>query len=400
MKKETKLVHKGRNPSAHSGAVNPPIYSSSTIIFPDLASFRKAEKGEVFYKPIYNATVTEPTYGISGNQTSFALQEVIRELEGDKAKISLLAPSGLSAITATLMALLQSGDHVLVADNIYGPTRRFCNQTLKNFNIETTYYDPEIGGDITKLFKPNTKVIFMESPGSLTFEVQDIESIVKSAKAKDIFTVIDNSWASPLYLRPLDHGIDVSIHALTKYVNGHSDILMGSITANERTAELIFNSHKNSGSYVSPYDCSLVLRGIRSMNARLEYQQQTLEKVLQYLETVKCVKEILCPSYPKFKGHELWKKYFTGATPLFSILLDRTYSDAEMAKMFDGYKLFAIGNSWGGFESLVRFTNVNHLIRTATKGKYQNSIVRIYLGLESADDLIKDLDEGFKRLVK
>ena len=400
MKKETKLVHKGRKPTKHSGTVNPPIYSSSTIIFPNLAAFKKAEKGEIFYEPMYNASVTEAAYGISGNQTSFALQEVMKELEGEKAKLCLITPSGLSAITSTLTALLKTGDHILVVDNVYGPTRRFCNQTLKDFGVETTYYDPQIGSEIEKLCKPNTKVIFMESPGSFTFEVQDIEAIVKVAKAKNIFTVIDNSWASPLYFSPLDWGIDVSIHALTKYVGGHSDILLGSISANEKTADMIFNSYKYSGTYVSAYDCSLALRGIRSMNARLEYQKQTLEKVLKYLETVKCVKEILCPSHPKFKGYENWKKYFTGTTPLFSVLLDKDYSNEDIAKMFDGYKLFAIGNSWGGYESLVRFTDVNHGIRTANKGKYQQSIIRFYLGLENADELIQDLDDGFKRLTK
>ena len=397
MKDETKLVHKGRKSTKHYGSVNPPIYASSTLIFPTLDSYEKAESGKIFYEPLFDATVTDPAYGITGNQTTFALQEVIRDLEG--GKLCLITPSGLSSITLTLTALLKSGDHLLMVDTVYGPTRRFCNKVLKDFGVETTYYDPEIGAGIEKLVKPNTKLIFLESPGSLTFEVQDIDAITKVAQAKNIFTAIDNSWSSPLYYQPLQHGVDISIHAITKYINGHADLLLGSVTSNEKVASQLSNTYKNLGIYASPHDCYLALRGIRSMNARLVYQNQSLEKVLQYLPKVKCVKEILCPAYPKFKGYDLWKKQYKGATPLFSIVLDKEYDKQDLARMIDGYKYFSIGASWGGFESLVRLLQVE-TSRSVTGGKYKGTVIRYYLGLKNVDDLILDLEEGFKRLVK
>ncbi len=396
MKNETKLIHKGRRSSKHFGTVNPPIYSSSTLIFPTLDAYEKAESGKVFYEPLFDASVTDPAYGITGNQTTFALQEVIKDIEG--GKICLITSSGLSSITVSLQALLKSGDHLLMVDSVYGPTRRFCNKVLAANGVEVTYYDPEIGAEIEKLVKPNTKVIFLESPGSLTFEVQDIDAIVKVAQAKNIFTIIDNSWASPLYFNPLKSGIDISIHAITKYINGHADLLLGVITGNERVAGQLSQTYKNLGIHASPHDCYLALRGLRTLNARLFYQRQSLDKVIEFLSKEKCVKEILCPSYKKFKGYDLWKKYFTGSTPLFSIVLDKEYDKQHLARMIDGYKLFAIGASWGGYESLVRLLQVEP-VRSVTSGKYKGTVIRYYLGLENVDDLIQDLEAGFKRLV-
>lgn len=393
MKNETKLIHKGRKSTKHFGTVNPPIYSSSTLIFPTLDAYEKAESGKIFYEPLFDASITDPAYGITGNQTTFALQEVIKDLEG--GKLCLITSSGLSSITVTLQALLKSGDHLLMVDTAYGPTRRFCNKILAGNGVEVTYYDPE--ASIEKLIKPNTKVIFMESPGSLTFEVQDIDAIVKLAKAKNIFTVIDNSWASPLYFNPLKSGVDVSIHAITKYINGHADLLMGAITTNERAAPLLSATYKNLGIHVSGHDCYLALRGIRTLNARLTYQRQSLDKVIEYLSSVKCVKEILCPSYKKFRGYDLWKKYYGGSTPLFSIVLNKDYDKQELARMIDGYKLFSIGASWGGYESLVRLLQVEPA-RSVTSGKYKGTVIRYYLGLENVDELIADLEAGFKRL--
>ncbi len=398
MKKSTRLVHKGRNSVKHHGTVNPPIVSSSTLIFPTIEAFDNAEKGEVFYEPMFDSTITEAAYGITGNQTTFALQEVIRDLEG--GDMCLLAPTGLAAIAVVLQALLKSGDHLLITDAGYGPTRRLCNNTLKSFGIETTYYDPEITPQaLEKLIRPNTKLIFMESPSSLTFEMQDIEGIVKLAKKKKLLTAIDNSWASPLYLSPLEKGIDVSIHAITKYMNGHADLLMGSITANGKPAEAIYKTFRNMGLYVSPYDCYMALRGMRTMNARLEYQRRSLERVIQYLSTVKCVKQILCPSYNKYKGYKFWKRDFTGTTPLFSIVLDKKYGKKKLSKMIDNYDLFAIGASWGGYESLVRVLNID-IARSVTAGKYDTDVIRYYIGLEDVDDIIADLEQGFKRLLK
>ncbi len=395
MKNETKLIHKGRRSTKHHGAVNPPIVSSSTLVFPTLADYENAERGEAFYENIFGGSSTDPAYGIAGNQTTFALQEVIRELENGHA--CFITPSGLAAITLTLQALLKAGDHVLITDTVYGPTRRFCNKVLKNQGIEVTYFDPELAAGIEKLIQPNTKLIFLESPGSLTFEIHDIEPIVAAAKKHKIFTAIDNSWASPLYFTPLKWGVDISIHAITKYINGHSDLLMGSITCNEKTSSLIADAYKNFGTHASAYDCYQALRGIRTLRARLELQARTLEKVIQYLSQVDEVKEILCPSYAEFKGHNLWRKYFSGTTPLFSIVLDKKYSQGELAKMVDGYDFFSIGASWGGFESLVRPIDID-ITRSVNRGKYKTSVVRYYIGLEDSEDIISDLQKGFERL--
>jgi cystathionine beta-lyase len=395
MKNETKLIHKGRKPSKHFGTVNPPLYSSSTLIFPTLDAYEKAESGKVFYEPIFDASITDPAYGITGNQTTFALQEIIKDIEG--GKICLITSSGLSSITVSLQSFLKSGDHALIADTVYGPTRRFCNKILAGNGVEITYYDPEIGAGIDNLVKANTKVIFLESPGSLTFEIQDIDAIVKVAKSKNICTIIDNSWASPLYFSPLKHGIDISIHAITKYINGHADILLGAITGNEKVVGQLSQTYKNLGIHASPHDCYQALRGIRTLNARLEYQRKSLDKVIEFLSSQKCVKEILCPSYKKFKGYELWKKYFTGSTPLFSIVLDKEYDKQHLSRMIDGYKYFSIGASWGGYESLVRLLQIEP-VRSVTCGKYKGTVIRYYLGLEDVDDLIQDLEEGFKRL--
>lgn len=397
MEQETKLIHKGRRSTKHFGTVNPPIYASSTLVFPSLELYEKAEQGEIIYEPLFKASVTDTAYGIAGNQTTFALQEVIRDLE--QGSLCLITPTGLSAITLVLQSFLKSGDHLLMVDTVYGPSRRFCNKVLKDFGVETTYYDPEIGGDIEKLLKPNTKLIFMESPGSLTFEIQDIDAIVKVAKAKNIVTVIDNSWASPLYYSPLVNGIDISIHAITKYINGHSDLLLGSVTSNEKVSAALINTYKNLGMTTSPQECYQALRGIRTMNARLTYQRQSLNRVLEFLPSVKCIKEILAPSYEKFKGHALWKKQFKGATPLFTIVLDKEYGMTELARMINGYEYISIGASWGGFESLVRPVHLE-TVRSATAEKYKGKVLlRYYIGLENIDDIISDLDKGFKRLI-
>lgn len=395
MKNETKIVHKGRNSTKHFGTVNPPVLFSSTLIFPTTEAFEKAERGEGYYENLFDSKSTDPSYGIAGNQTNFALQEVINELEGGYS--TLITSSGLSSITLVLSSFLKAGDHLLVTDSVYGPTRRFCNKTLHSFGIETTYYDPENIDDLKSKIKPNTKLIFLESPGSLTFEVQDIEAISKIAKEKNIVTALDNSWATPLFLKPLEHGIDISIHAITKYINGHSDVLLGAVICNKETYTKVASTYKNFGFSASPRDCYEALRGIRSLSARLEYQQRSLEKVLNFLEKQKCVGKILAPSHPKFSSHGMWKKYFKGASSLFTITLDKKYGEAAIAKMIDGYDFFAIGASWGGYESLVRRFTLDNA-RTVTAGKFTTDMIRYYIGLENVDDLIADLDKGFKRL--
>lgn len=397
MKEASKLIHKGKKSEEHFGTVNVPICQSSTLIFPTMEAYEQAEeKGEEFYQPIFDSQVSDPAYGISGNQTHFALQELLCSIE--EANSCYLLPSGLSAITTALLSFLKAGDHLLMVDNVYGPTRRFCNKTLKSYNIETTFYNPEIGDNIKDLVKPNTKVIFLESPGSITFEVQDLESIVNVAKQHDIITIIDNSWATPVYCKPMNFGIDVSIHAVTKYLGGNSDLLLGTIlTKKTDIAQKIKANYKNYGHSVSAYDCYLALRGIRSLKPRLEYQGRSLKKVLSYLASEDKVSQILCPAYNRFEGYSNWSKYFTGATTLFSVVLDKNYKKEDLARMVNGYKIFGIGASWGGFESLVRVAGLEG-IRSLNYDKYDGSIVRFYIGLEDIEDIIEDLQKGFAKL--
>ena len=396
MRKESKLIHKGRKSNQHYGSVNPPIVQTSTVIFPDARSYDEAENnGNSIYKSSFDETNTDPSYGISGSETTAALQEVLKDIEGGDS--CFITSSGLSAITGTLLALLQAGDHLLMVDSVYGPTRRFCNKVLKKFGIEVTYYEPKIGEKINDLVQENTKVIFLESPGSLTFEIQDIEEIVKVAKENNIYTALDNSWATPLYLSPLSWGVNISIHAITKYINGHSDLLLGAVIADEKTTPILANGYKCYGTSASPYQCYQALRGIRSMNARLFYQQNSLEKIISFLESKKQVSNILCPSYKNFEGYDLWKKYFSGTTSLFTIELDQDYSKDKMYEFVDSLELFGIGASWGGFESLIRYFDLKS-VRTVSENKFKGSLVRLYIGLENPEDLIKDLDRAFSAL--
>lgn len=400
MKNETKLIHKGRKSLEHFGSVNPPIYQTSTILFPTLEDYENAEeKGQGFYQPTFGKkNNSDPAYGIAGSQTSFALQDMLIDLEGGDE--CFLTPSGLSAITCVLTALLKAGDHALIVDSVYGPTKRFCNKILKKYGVEIEYFSPEKDGDIEELIKENTRLIFLESPGSLTFETQDIEAITSIAKKHDILTAIDNSWATPLFLTPLKYGVDISIHALTKYINGASDLLMGAIITNERTTHLIQSTYKATGLSVSPQECSLILRGIRSLKARLNYQIESQNKIFEILENSPRVKRIIAPSHPSFEGYENWKKYFTGSTSLFSVELDKNYSFEELSNMINGYNFFGIGASWGGFESLVKPFTITAELRPASKNlaQYTGSLVRYYIGLEDPQDLIEDLEKGFERL--
>lgn len=397
MKKETLLITSGKNYKENKGSVNPPIHRTSTVLFPTLEDYNNAELGKSIYVS-KNAQPQDYSYGISGTPTSFALQEALCKIEG--AKYAIILPSGLSAISVTLMGLLKSGDHILVADSVYGPTRRFCNKELSRFGIETTYYDPLIGAGISKLIKKNTRLIFTESPGSLTFEIQDIPAITKVARQKGIPTVIDNSWATPLYFDPFKHGVDISLQAGTKYIGGHSDVLIGVLTTNdEEIYKSILRARRNYGMNVSPDDCYLALRGLRTMATRLKAHEETALTVAKWLEKRPEVEVVLHPAFPSCPGHKLWKRDFSGSTGLFSVLLDKKYSTAAIANMIDNMKIFGIGASWGGFESLIMHIDPSN-IRTASKWPHKNTCLRIYTGLEAVTDIIKDLESGLNRLKK
>jgi cysteine-S-conjugate beta-lyase len=377
---DTKLVHAGREPSRFHGFVNTPIYRGSTILFPNVAALEANDQAF--------------TYGRLGTPTVRALEEAIVELEGGHA--TLLAPSGLSAIATTLLAFLSAGDHLLVSDAVYRPTRRFCDGVLKRLGVTTTYYDPLIGPGIAKLMQKNTRVVFSESPGSQTFEVQDIPAIAKAVHEKGAVLVLDNTWATPLFFKPFLHGVDVSIHAATKYIAGHADAMLGVITASETAWPHVRRAHEDLGLCTGPEDVYLALRGLRTLSVRLERHQRSgleLAKWLQQRPEVACV---IHPALPGDPGHAIWKRDFTGASGLFALVL-RPVSDKALAAMLDGLKLFGMGYSWGGFESLILPFDPRDY-RTATQWKAEGPAIRIHVGLEDIEDLKADLDAGFKRL--
>jgi cystathionine beta-lyase len=397
MKQETIAVISGKNSHDNSGTVNTPVHRTSTILFPTLKAYHDAENGKDFYNVGDGEKAIDYSYAITGTPTTFALQRAITELEGGQH--TLICPSGLSAITTTLLALLSAGDHILMTDSVYGPTRRFCNRKLKRFGIETTYYDPLIGGDIDKLIQDNTKLIFTESPGSLTFEIQDIPAIAKAAHKKGVIVVMDNSWATSLYFKPFKHGVDVSIHAGTKYISGHSDIFLGTITTTDEHIDKIFKAFKDLGNHTSPDVCYMASRGLRTMPTRVQAHEKSALNIAKWMDNQPEVKQVLHPALPSHPGHILWKRDFTGSTGLFSVILDKKYPFEAISAMIDGMELFGIGSSWGGFESLIiNFDPSN--IRTASKWTETNSCLRIYTGLEAEEDLMEDLKNGLKRLKK
>lgn len=393
MNENTKIVHAGRHPKLHSGMVNTPVYRSSTVLFPTYEDFQKADQGKPFFETSQFISESDFSYGITGTPTGYHLQEAIAELENGEDCI--VFPSGLAAITNTILALVDSGDHVLMVDSVYGPTRRFCHKELKRFGVETTYYDPLVGKGIVDLVKKNTKVIFMESPGSLTFELQDIEAIVGVAKSQDgIVTIMDNSWATPLYLKPLDFGVDVSIMAGTKYIGGHSDVMVGFATTKDpKVFKRLFATYRDLGTSTSPDDCYLAARGLRTLSARLKQHEKGALELAGKLQEHSKVSKVLHPALGGGEQGELYQKYFKGSSGLFSIVLDKEYTQQQVAKMFNSLKYFGIGVSWGGYESLILHFNPR-AIRSATKWREDRTCIRLYVGLEDIEDLYVDFEHG------
>jgi cystathionine beta-lyase len=380
-KADTRLAHVGRAPSRHHGFVNTPIYRGSTVLFPTLASLEANEQ--------------DFTYGRLGTPTVKALEEAIAELEGGTR--TLLTPSGLSAIAATLLAFVSAGDEVLVSDSVYRPTRRFCDHVLKRLGVKTSYYDPLIGAGIKNLLGPKTKLVFTESPGSQTFEVQDIPAIAKAAHEAGAVVVLDNTWATLLYFKPFDHGVDVSIQAATKYIVGHADAMLGAITTSQKAARTMEKAHDELGLCPGPEDVYLGLRGLRTLSVRLARHQQSGLELARWLEGRPEVARVLHPALPSDPGHVLWRRDFTGAPGLFAIIL-RPASHAALAAMLDGLNLFGMGYSWGGFESLILPFDPSDY-RTATKWQAEGPALRLHVGLEDVEDLKADLEAGFERLV-
>jgi cystathionine beta-lyase len=354
------------------------------VLFPDVRSYEARDPDN--FKAM--------RYGTHGTPTTFALEEAVAELEGGHAAVAL--PSGIAAIVVALAAFVKTGDHILVVDSVYGPTRNFCDRRLKPFGVEVEYYDPLIAHGIAALIRPNTTVVFCEAPGSLTFEMQDIPAIAAVARAKGIPVLADNTWGTPYFFDSFQHGVDVSIHAATKYIAGHSDALVGVIVTNQQYWLKVRRAVADYGYCVSPDDCYLALRGLRTIGVRMKHQQQSALKVARWLQSRPQVMRVLYPALESDPGHALWKRDFTGAASLFGVVL-RPVPWEAVAAMIDALELFGIGSSWGGYESLAIRVDVSKG-RTATKWNPGGPLIRLHIGLEDPDDLIADLERAFARL--
>jgi cystathionine beta-lyase len=376
-KPDTIAVAAGRMSDAHFGAVNTPVYRASTILYPDLASL-KANK-----QPY--------TYGRRGTPTSRSLEEAITALEGGARTV--VVPSGLNACAVAILTVCGAGDHLLMVDTVYEPTRAFCDAELKRFGIETEYYAP--GEDIAPLLRPNTRAVFCESPGSLTFEVQDIPAIAEAAHAHgDVSVLMDNTWATPILFQPITQGVDLSIQAATKYIGGHADVMLGTITANDSHAERLVRFHGHMGLFAGGDDTWLGLRGLRTLPTRLKRHQETALALARWLEKRPEVSRLLYPALENDPGHAIWKRDFRGASGLFGLVL-KPVSEQAVAAFVDGLHHFGIGYSWGGFESLIVPA---HIRRSRRPFQAEGPVLRIHAGLEDVSDLIADLDAGLVRL--
>ena len=388
MRDETKIIHAGRHPERQAGIVNPPVYHASTVLSPSLADF-EAKRG------MRERDEIGTYYGRHGTPTQHALEEAIAVLEGGYR--CQLYPSGLAACTGVLMAYVGHGDHILMTDNVYGPSRNFARTFLKRFGVETTFFDPMIGGGIDSLIRANTRLVYVESPGSHTFEVQDVPAIAAAAKKRGVVVAIDNTWATPLYFRPLDHGVDISIQAATKYIVGHSDAMLGTVTVTKEAWPKLLGTHHEVGFAVAPDDAYLGQRGLRTMAVRLKQHWENGVRLAEWIATQSEVHRVMHPALPGDPGHALWKRDFKGASGLFGVIFKASVSREAFARFVDGLELFGIGASWGGFESLVLPTDVAKA-RTATSWSPPGPVLRIHAGLESVDDLIADMRAGFERL--
>jgi len=386
MKKDTLLVNAGRDPERYQGMVNTPVFRTSTVLHPDLESY-EAPRDEDYQRI---------SYGRNGTPTTRALEEAVARLEGGYRAVAV--PSGLAAILASLCAFVKNGDHLLVVDSVYGPTRNFCNARLKPNGVDVEYYDPLIGAGIARLIRPNTRAIFCESPGSLTFEMQDIPAIAAAAHAREIPVLADNTWGTPYFFRSFERGVDISIHSATKYIVGHADAMMGIIVTNQQHWRTVRRTVADYGYSVSPDDCYLALRGLRTLGVRLKHQMQSALKVAGWLRARPEVKRVLFPALEGDPGHAIWKRDFSGAAALFSFVM-AVADGRQTAAFVNALELFGIGSSWGGYESLVSVAHAEK-IRTATRWNPGGETIRLHVGLEDPDDLIADLQRGFFALVK
>jgi cystathionine beta-lyase len=380
----TQVTQLGRDPDNHMGAVNTPVFRASTILFDSVADVEAAMSGK--YPGV--------TYGLHGMPTVTDLQSAWATLEGGYA--ALAVPSGLAAITLALLATAQAGDHILMTDSVYGPTRRFCENHLRRLGIDVTYYDPLLGAGVDRLIRDNTRVVYCESPGSLSFDVQDVPAIADAAHQKGALVMLDNTWATPLGFPAFARGVDISVHAGTKYLGGHADVLIGLICCNEPVYARMHRLWTDMGVTASVDDCFLALRGLRTLAVRLQRHTQSALAIARWLQARSEVAEVIFPALPGARGHPLWERDFTGACGLFAVVL-KPVSKARIDAMLDGMRLFSMGFSWGGYESLILPVEPQRL-RSVSRWEAQGPCLRLHIGLEDVDDLTADLDAGFARL--
>ncbi len=386
-KKQTKLVTAGRKKEWTHGVVNPPVQRASTVVFNTVAEKNKAAQER------QSSTLF---YGRRGTQTHFAFQDAMVQVEGGAG--CALYPCGTAAISNAILSFVSTGDHILMVDTCYEPTRDYCNTILKKMGVETTYYDPMIGEGITELIKPNTTVLFTESPGSVTMEVQDIPTLARIAHQHDIVVMLDNTWAAGVLFSPFDYGVDISIQAATKYIVGHSDVMLGTAVANEKHWPQLREQSYLMGQCVSPDDAYLGLRGLRTLDVRLKQHQENSLKIANWLATRPEVDHVRHPALESCPGHEFYQRDFSGCNGLFSFVLKTSYPRATTA-LLDGMEHFSMGYSWGGYESLILANEPKSFnsLRTIANPNFEGTLIRVHIGLEDADDLIADLEAGLNR---
>lgn len=382
---DTLLVHAGRDPAAHAGMINTPVFRGSTILARDLDEWEERK------------TPANPmaSYGRFGTPTTRSFETALAAIEGGYR--SIVFPSGLSACAHTLLGMVESGDHVLLSDSVYGPTRQFALSVLSRLGVAVEFYGPHEGAGIGRRVRSNTRVVFAESPGSATFEIQDVPAIAQQAHRVDAVVLMDNTWATPLYFKPFEHGVDVSIQAATKYIVGHSDALLGAATANERAWPMLERAAHDFGQTAGPDDVYLALRGMRSLSVRLARHHENGLALAQALAGHPLVERVLHPALPSDPGHALWKRDFLGASGLFAVALRPVGRDA-LRRFFDGLELFGIGLSWGGYESLA--LPMDRPARSTAPWPHAGPLIRIHAGLEAADDLVRDLLSALDRMAR
>ncbi|MGR5351986.1 cystathionine beta-lyase [Vibrio sp. DNB22_19_2] len=385
--KKTKFVTAGRNKKWTNGVVNPPVQRASTVVFDTVAEKNQA---------MINRANKTLFYGRRGTHTHFAFQDAMVEIEGGAG--CALYPCGTAAISNAILSFVETGDHILMVDTCYEPTRDFCDTIMKKMGVETTYFDPVIGEDIRELIQPNTKLLFLESPGSITMEVIDVPTLADIAHEQNIIVMLDNTWGAGVNFAPFEHGVDISIQAATKYIVGHSDVMLGTAVASEKYWPQLREQSYLMGQCVSPDDAYLGLRGIRTLDVRLRQHAESSLKIAQWLESRPEVDHVRHPALETCPGHEFFKRDFTGGNGLFSFVLKSSYPKATTA-LLDGMKHFSMGYSWGGFESLILANEPKSFnsLRTVANPNFEGTLIRLHIGLEDVNDLIADLEAGFAR---